>query len=157
MSTQNNAKSNTQTKELTAENMAGLMDELRQGQLEVLQKQENMARAVSDFDSRLGKLEGNVTKQAAQETLEAAVETAQVAKAGVLGKFKQSSTGKKVVIATVGTAVVAGTAYGAYKGYEMYQGRKAVQESNILGAEALGSAITPAKQDAIRQGLSLSK
>lgn len=147
---------NTAAKNMTSDEMAEMMQNILNGQQELLNKQETMSRTVGDFDSRLSKIENKTVQQPAAEALEAAVE-AQAAKAGVLGKFKQASTGKKVVIATATTAVVAGAAYAGYKGYEMYQGRKEVLDSNIVNVDALGTAITPAKQDAIRQGLSISK
>lgn len=148
---------NTAKETVTPENMQDMMQQILAGQTEVLQKQDNMARTVADFESRLNQMEGRATKQNAEETLQAAVEKGEQVKAGALNKFKQASTGKKVVIATVATAAVAGVGYGAYKGYEMYQGRKEIDNQNILGAEAVGTQVTPAKQDAIRQGLGLSK
>lgn len=151
----NNAKTAKET--VTADNMQEMLEKIINGQTEVLQKQDNMARTVADFETRLNRMEGNSVKQNAEETLQAAAEEAQAVKAGALGKFKQASTGKKVLIATAATAAVAGVGYGAYKGYEIYQGRKAIDNQNILGVEAIGTSVTPAKQDAIRQGLGISK
>lgn len=145
------------TKVMTADEMSDMMDKILNGQSEILAKQEAVSRQVGDFEQRVTRIEGANAKQPAAEALEEVLQEAQAAKAGVLGKFRQASTTKKVVIATVGTAAVAGAAYAGYKGFEMYQGRKEVQEQNILGVEAVGTAITPAKQDAIRQGLSITK
>lgn len=152
-----NTAKTTNKETVTADNMAEMMEKILQGQTEVLQKQDVMARTVADFDGRLNKIEGSSAKQNAEENLQAAVEQAEQIKGGALGKFKQASTGKKVIIATAATAVVAGVGYASYKGYEMYQGRKAIEDQNILGVQAIGTPVTPAKQDAIRQGLGLNK
>lgn len=137
-----------ETKAMTIEDLAKSIEEMKSGLQETLQGQERAALNLQNIDQRITKLEGNQQKVNTEEKLEAAIEAA---KPGLLGGFKQASTTKKVLIATASTAAVAGVAYAGYKGYEYYQDRK---QANLplIAVEAVPS-VSPAKSDAIRQGL----
>lgn len=135
--------------EVTLEALMESIQNLQAAQSELLQGQEKTAITMQGLDQRMTKMEGVQPKLDTEAKLEAAVEAV---KPGLLGGFKQASTTKKVVLATVGTAAVAGVAYGGYKGYEYIKERKA-QDLPLIAVEAV-PAVSPAKTDAIRQGLS---
>lgn len=137
-----------ETKTITIDELAKTIDEMKASLQENLQGQERTAINMQNIDQRITKLEGNQQKVNTDEKLEAAIEAA---KPGLLGGFKQASTTKKVLIATAGTAAVAGVAYAGYKGYEYYQDRKQAGLP-MIAVEAVPS-VSPAKSDAIRQGL----
>lgn len=110
--------------------------------------QDRTAQAVGDLDQRI--LAAG-TAQTVQQTVEA---LAPEAKKNLLAGLKQTTTTRKVVIATVATAAVAGTAYGVYRGVEIYKDRKALnQMADVLNVAHVESPSTVSKQDAIRQGL----
>lgn len=148
----NQAAKNVKT--MTMEEMSIMLSDIKNGQVEVQSMIEKQALSLGALDQRVTRAEGSKVKVDAEEVLEAAVDAAAAAKPGMLGKFRQASTGKKVLVATATTAAVAGVAYAGYKGYEVYQDRK---EANLLTAdittvEALPS-VSPTKSDAIRQSL----
>lgn len=133
---------------INLEELAKALGKLEQGQQEILMGQEKTALNLQGLDQRLTKMEGVQPKVDAEAAVEAAVNAV---KPGIIGSFKQASTTKKVVLATVGTAAVAGVAYGSYKGYEYYKDRKAAGVP-MIEVEAVPS-VSPAKSDALRQAL----
>lgn len=139
---------NETVKPMTLEQLAEALSRMEQGQQEILMGQEKTALNLQSLDQRMVKLEGVQPKLDNEAAVEAAVNAV---KPGIIGGFKQASTTKKVVLATVGTAVVAGAAYGSYKGYEYYKDRKA-SNMPLIAVEAVPS-VSPAKSDALRQSL----
>ena len=133
---------------INLEELAEALGKLEQGQQEILMGQEKTALNLQGLDQRLTKMESLQPKVDAEAAVEAAVNAV---KPGIIGSFKQASTTKKVVLATVGTAAVAGVAYGSYKGYEYYKDRKAAGVP-MIEVEAVPS-VSPAKSDALRQAL----
>lgn len=140
--------SKNETKAPTLEQLAEALSRIEQGHQEILMGQEKTALNLQSLDQRMVKLEGVQPKLDNEAAVEAAVNAV---KPGIIGGFKQASTTKKVVLATVGTAVVAGAAYGSYKGYEYYKDRKA-SNMPLIAVEAVPS-VSPAKSDALRQSL----
>lgn len=141
-------KNDTPKATITMDQLAEMMETMKNSQAEILAGQEKTALNLQNIDGRITKLEGVQPKLDTDARLEAAVEAV---KPGLLGGLKQASTTKKVVIATVGTAAVAGVAYGGYKGYQYVQERKA-QDLPLLAVESVPS-VSPAKADAIRQSI----
>lgn len=141
MSTQ---ETKTKVKAMSAEEMTEMLNALKLSTDNLAINAESHAQTLGELDSRVTKVEGAAQK-APIEDIAAAV----AAKPGILGGLRQASTTKKVVIGTVATAAIAGAAYGGYKGYNYLQDRKA---SSVLEVEA-APLISPAKKDAIQQGL----
>lgn len=137
-----------ETKAPTLEQLAEALSRIEQGHQEILMGQEKTALNLQGLDQRMTKLEGVQPKLDNEAAVEAAVNAI---KPGIIGGFKQASTTKKVVLATVGTAAVAGAVYGGYKGYEYYKDRKAA-DLPMIAVEAVPS-VSPAKSDALRQAL----
>lgn len=148
MSTTKNEGTKNLTLEQLAEMMQNLEGKISQSHQEIVQGQEKTALTMQSLDQRMTKMEGVQPKLDTEAKLEAAVEAS---KPGMLSGFRQASTTKKVLIATASTAVVAGAAYGAYKGAEYYKDRKA-EGMPLLAVEAVPS-VTVAKTDTIRQSL----
>lgn len=137
-----------ETVKITLEDLAAMMTKMEESQGEILMGQEKTALNMQNFDQRITKMEGTQQKVETEAKVEAAIDAV---KPGMIGGFRQASTTKKVVLATVGTAAVAGIAYGTYKGVEYYKDRKAM-DLPLLAVEAVPS-VSPAKSDAIRQVL----
>lgn len=147
MSTPNQDKK-TLTQTITLETLAEMIQQTQAAQQELLSNQEKTALNLQGMDQRMTKLEGVQPKLDTEARLEEAVAAV---KPGLIGGFKQSSTTKKAVILTLGTAAVAGAAYGTYKGVEYYKDRKA-EGMPLLAVEAVPT-VSPAKSDALRQAL----
>lgn len=143
MSTQKETKTT-----FTLEQLAEALGKIEQSQTEILMGQEKTALNLQGLDQRLTMMEGQKPKLDNEAAVEAAVAAI---KPGIIGGFKQASTTKKVVLATVGTAAVAGAVYGGYKGMEYYNARKAAGVP-LIAVEAVPS-VSPAKSDALRQAL----
>lgn len=137
-----------ETTKITMEQLAEMINQTQAAQAELLAGQEKTAVFMQNVDQRITKLEGVQPKLDTDAKLDAAVAAA---KPGLMGGFKQASGTKKALIVTAGTALVAGAAYGAYKGAEYYKDRKA-EGMPLLAVEAVPS-VSPAKADAVRQAL----
>lgn len=133
---------------VTMEDLAAALQKLELSQQEVLGGQEKAAVTLSNMEQRLSKVEGDVKTADNAEKLHKALEAN---KPGIAQKFRHASTGKKAAIVTVAAAATAGLAYGGYKGYETYRDRKAAGQP-LLSVNEVPS-VSPAKNDAIRQGL----
>ena len=145
-----NKETKTLTMEQLAEMISKMSEKVEHSHSEIVQNQEKTAITMQGLEQRLNKMEGVQPKLDTEEKLKEAVNAV---KPGMLSGFRQASTSKKVLIATVGTAAVAGAAYGTYKGVEYYKERKAM-DLPLLAVEAV-PAVSPAKADAVRQGLGL--
>lgn len=112
--------------------------------------QERTAQIVGELDQRLSSIQSNVATEAVIDAL------APAAKKNLLAGLKQTSTTRKVVIATVATAAVAGVGYAGYRGLEVYKDRKAAGKmAEVLSVAHVESPSAVSKTDAIRQGLGI--